>query len=175
MMRRINNPFVGHEGYECFGCAPHNPVGLKLEFYEDGADVVASVEPADHFQGYDRVLHGGIQATLIDEVSSWVVFVKIATAGVTQKMEISYDKPAFVGRPVTVRARLLRMEKNIAVIEAALYQSGNEPCARATCRYYTYPEKIARRKLMYPGIENFLPDDAPEDPPDEKSDETEKN
>ncbi len=166
-MRRINNPFVGHDGYECFGCAPHNPVGLKLEFYEDGDDVVATLEPPEHFQGYDRVLHGGIQATLLDEVSSWVVFVKIATAGVTQTMEIRYDKPSFVGRPVTVRARLLRMEKNIAIIESELYQTGEEPCARATCRYYTYPEKIARRKLMYPGIENFLPDDVASDVPDE--------
>lgn len=167
-MRRINNPFIGHEGYDCFGCAPHNPVGLKLEFYEDGDDVVATVEPAEHFQGYNRVLHGGIQATLLDEVSSWVVFVKIGTAGVTQKMEISYDKPSFVGTPVTVRARLLRMEKNIAIIEAELYQSGDEPSARATCRYFTYPEKTARRKLMYPGIENFLPDDVPDEKHDKE-------
>ncbi len=138
-------------------------MGLKLEFYEDGDDVVATVEPAEHFQGYDRVLHGGIQATLIDEVASWVVFVKIGTAGVTQGMEISYDRPSFVGKPVTVRARLLRMEKNIAIIEAELYQNGDEPSARATCRYYTYPERIARRKLMYPGVEAFLPDDVPDE------------
>ncbi len=169
-MRRINNPFVGHEGYECFGCAPHNPVGLKLEFYEDGDDVVATVEPPEHFQGYDRVLHGGIQATLFDEVASWVVFVKIGTAGVTQGMEISYDKPSFVGSAVTVRARLLDMEKNIAIIEASLYQSSDEPCARATCRFFTYPEKIARRKLMYPGVEAFLPDGVP----DEKHDKEKK-
>lgn len=157
-MRRISNPFLQYDGYDCFGCSPHNPLGLKLEFYEDGDDVMATWEPAEHYQGYDRVLHGGIQATLLDELASWVVFVKLETAGVTQGMEISYDRPSFVGKPLTVRARLSHMEKNVAVIEAGLYQDGEEPCARATCRYYTYPEKIARRKLMYPGIEAFLPD-----------------
>jgi uncharacterized protein (TIGR00369 family) len=158
VMRRINNPFLQYNDFDCFGCSPRNPLGLRLEFYEDGDDVTATWDPAEHYQGYNRVLHGGIQATLLDEVASWVVFVKLKTAGVTQGMEISYDRPSFVGTPVTVRARLSHMEKNVAVITAELYQDGEEPCARATCRYYTYPEKIARRKLMYPGIEAFLPE-----------------
>lgn len=158
-MRRINNPYVEHDGFDCFGCSPQNPLGLKLEFYEDGDDVCAAFEPAEHYQGYNRVLHGGIQATLLDEIASWVVFVKLRTAGMTQSMEISYDRPSFVGSPVTVRARLSRMEKNIAIIDAELYQKAEEPTARATCRYFTYPEKIAKRKLMYPGIEKFLPEE----------------
>jgi uncharacterized protein (TIGR00369 family) len=157
-MRRISNPFLQYDGYDCFGCSPHNPLGLRLEFFLDGDDVVATWEPAEHYQGYNRVLHGGIQATLLDELASWVVFVKLETAGVTQGMDISYEKPSFVGAPVTIRARLSRMQKNVAFIDTELYQDGDEPSARATCRYYTYPEKIARRKLMYPGIEAFLPE-----------------
>ena len=76
-MRRINNPFVRYDGYDCFGCAPENPLGLALDFFEDGEDLVATWEPGEHYQGYNRVLHGGIQATLLDEIASWVVFVKI--------------------------------------------------------------------------------------------------
>mgnify|MGYP006294022901 FL=1 len=57
---------------------------------------------------------------------------------------------------MTVRGRLARMEKNIAFINTELFQDGDTPSAWATCRYFTYPEKIARRKLMYPGIEAFL-------------------
>ena len=38
-------------------------------------------------------LHGGIQATLADEISSWVVFRKFQTSGVTSRMEVRYHKP----------------------------------------------------------------------------------
>ena len=35
-MKKIINPWRNHEGYNCFGCSPDNPIGLHLEFYEDG-------------------------------------------------------------------------------------------------------------------------------------------
>ena len=35
-MRKIINPFVELDGFECFGCSPKNPIGMHLEFYEDG-------------------------------------------------------------------------------------------------------------------------------------------
>lgn len=40
-MKKIINPWKGLEGYMCFGCAPGNPQGLHMEFYEDGDDIVA--------------------------------------------------------------------------------------------------------------------------------------
>ncbi|MFO8064016.1 MAG: PaaI family thioesterase [Spirochaetota bacterium] len=154
-MQRIRNPFLQYDGYDCFGCAPDNPLGLALEFFEDGDDITTTWEPSSHYQGYNGVLHGGVQATLMDELASWVIFVKLETAGVTQGMEVTYERPSFVGTPVTLRARINRMEKNIAYIDSELYQDGDTPSARAICRYFTYPERIARRKLMYPGIESF--------------------
>jgi acyl-coenzyme A thioesterase PaaI-like protein len=158
-MRAIKNPFLRFDGFDCFGCSPGNPIGFGLQFYEDGEELLATWEPGEHYQGYNRVLHGGIQATLLDELASWVVFVKLETAGVTQGMEITYERPSFVGAQVTVRGRLERMEKNIAFIRTELYQEGDAPSAWALCRYFTYPERIARKKLMYPGIEAFFEDE----------------
>ena len=34
-MKKIINPWKGMEGYNCFGCAPNNEAGVKMEFYED--------------------------------------------------------------------------------------------------------------------------------------------
>jgi len=64
-------------GYQCFGCAPHNHNGLQMSFAEDGEYVVSEWEPKDYFQGYYNVLHGGIQATLMDEIASWLVQIKL--------------------------------------------------------------------------------------------------
>jgi len=35
-MRKINNPYNKLEGHLCFACSDKNPLGLKMEFYEDG-------------------------------------------------------------------------------------------------------------------------------------------
>lgn len=40
-MKKIINPWKGLEGYNCFGCAPNNEAGVKMEFYEDGDEVVS--------------------------------------------------------------------------------------------------------------------------------------
>ena len=42
-MKKIINPWKGLEGYNCFGCAPNNEAGIKMEFYEDGDEVVGSI------------------------------------------------------------------------------------------------------------------------------------
>ena len=41
-MKKIINPWEGLDGYMCFGCAPNNPLGLHMEFFEDGDDIVRS-------------------------------------------------------------------------------------------------------------------------------------
>ena len=33
-MKKIINPWEGLDGYMCFGCAPNNPLGLHMEFFE---------------------------------------------------------------------------------------------------------------------------------------------
>ena len=41
-MKKIINPWKGMEGYNCFGCAPNNEAGVKMEFYEDGDEVISA-------------------------------------------------------------------------------------------------------------------------------------
>ena len=69
-MRKIKNPWTDKEGYDCYGCCHDNPIGLHMDFYEDGDDIVCFWNPQQHFQGWVDPLHGGIQSTLIDEIAS---------------------------------------------------------------------------------------------------------
>ena len=39
-MKKIINPWRNHEGYNCFGCSPDNPIGLHMEFYEDADGMI---------------------------------------------------------------------------------------------------------------------------------------
>ena len=40
-MKKIINPWKDREGYNCFGCSPDNEAGVRMEFYEDGDEVVS--------------------------------------------------------------------------------------------------------------------------------------
>ena len=72
-MKKIINPWRNHPEYNCFGCCPDNPIGLHLEFYEDGDYIVSKWNPQHNYQGWVNTMHGGILSTLIDEVCGWVV------------------------------------------------------------------------------------------------------
>lgn len=49
-MKKILNPYLNKEGYNCVCCAPNNPVGLHLEFWEEGEDVLTIWNPGENYQ-----------------------------------------------------------------------------------------------------------------------------
>lgn len=155
-MKKLLNPFTKLEGYQCFGCSPDNPNGLQLSFTEDGEYVTAEWEPVPHFQGWNNILHGGIQATMMDEIASWLVFVKLDTSGVTCEMEVKLKKPVKTNEgKLFLKARLREMKRNIAIIETWLLDNKKEVCAEGVMHYFTFPQSIARQKFWYPGKEAF--------------------
>ena len=55
----------------CFVCGRENPTGLHLKFYEDqqAEQILAEITIPEVYQGYPGVVHGGIVAAILDEVS----------------------------------------------------------------------------------------------------------
>ena len=144
-MRKIKNPWTDKEGYDCYGCCHDNPIGLHMDFYEDGDDIVCFWNPQQHFQGWVDTLHGGIQSTLIDEIASWVVFRKMSTTGVTSNLEVKFKKPVMTTEnQITLRAHLVELRRNIATIEVSLYNSRNELATIGKAVYFTVSQEKAR-------------------------------
>jgi acyl-coenzyme A thioesterase PaaI-like protein len=156
-MEHLNNPYAQLAGFGCFGCSPHNLYGLRLEFCEEGEEIVAAFAPRPEYAGYFGVLHGGIQATAHDEIASWVVFVKCRTAGWTSSLHVEYRSPVLIEKgPLTLRARLDRMDGNTAIIQTKLFDGTGALGSEAEARYFTVPEHIAKRRFRYPGYEAFV-------------------
>lgn len=143
-MKRIINPWRGMDGYRCFGCDPRSEQGLRMEFYEDGDRIVSRWKPRPEFQGWVDTLHGGIQATLADEISSWVVFRKFQTSGVTSRMEVRYLKPIHTSEDhITLQATVVRQRRNIVDIEVKIFNSQDQLCTEALCIYFLFPKEKA--------------------------------
>ncbi len=151
-MKKIINPWKGLDGYMCFGCAPENPQGLHMEFYENGEDIVAFWEPESHYQGWLETLHGGIQTTMMDELAGWVVLRKLQTSGVTSRLDARFLKSISTREPrLMIRGRIKEQKRNAIFIETEIYNSQNELCSRADIVYFVVTKEQAAEKFHFAG------------------------
>lgn len=158
-MRKIFNPYGRIEGYNCFGCSSKNEYGLQMQFRDEGEDVVSEWSPQMRFQGYKNVLHGGIQATLIDEIASWCVQIRMKTAGVTSNLNVRYRKPVYTSeKRIILRSRIEQQRKNLVDVKVELYNETHELCAEALVTYFTFAREVAERNFYYPDYESFFED-----------------
>ena len=155
-MKKIKNPWIDltDKGYNCFACAPTNPCGLKMEFYEDGEEIVSLWTPGNNYQGWLDTLHGGIQATLLDELGGWIIARKFQTSGMTTNLNMKYRKPVPTGENVTleIRGRVKEIKRMFVFIEAEIKYDG-EVRSSAEMTYYTFPKEVAEKDFMFSGCE----------------------
>lgn len=149
-MKKIINPWAGEPTYHCYGCCPSSHHGLRMEFYEDGDQIVSHWTPREEFQGWRNTLHGGIQATLADEIASWVVFRKFQTSGVTSKLEARYMKPILISDgEITLRAAVTRQARNLVEISVSIFNHAGEEATKVTCLYFLFPKDKAREEFGF--------------------------
>jgi uncharacterized protein (TIGR00369 family) len=158
-MKKLQNPYASLPGYFCFGCSPDNDHGLQMEFYEEDGAIVSTWDPKTYFQGYINILHGGIQSTLIDEIASWVVFVKLGSAGVTSRLNVRFKKPVQIDHgPIRLRAVLREKRRRIAMIDVSLFDGRGQCCAEGAVDYYVFDSATAGEQMKYPGKQAFYPE-----------------
>ena len=82
---------------QCFVCGRQNPFGLKLDFYEDIelGQVVSQFTVPEMYQGYPGVVHGGIVAAILDEVSGRAVLLGGSEDNLmaTLRLTVRYRQP----------------------------------------------------------------------------------
>ena len=96
---------------QCFVCGVENPAGLHITFFEtepqttdSPVETRAEITVPRHYQGYPGIVHGGIIATMLDEVASRTVFRGSPLRFVvTAKMNVRYRKPVPVETPLKLR------------------------------------------------------------------------
>ena len=106
---------------DCFACSPTNPISLKLEFYSDPDNdnqLYSFFTPTQQHVSWGNIIHGGISAAVLDELSAWVVIVSKQMLCVTSSFELKYHAPLLVGKPYIIKGEILH-EKGKAVNVAA--------------------------------------------------------
>lgn len=127
----------------CFGCGLENPIGLKLKIYQTGPGMIETTYIApEQFEGYPGTLHGGIVATLLDEVSS-----RAHMDGSTEprfmfsgKIEVKYRANVPIGKPLKIIGKAGKTKGKTAESWAGIYDEGGRLLAEATALLFDVPE-----------------------------------
>lgn len=130
----------------CFICGLENPIGLHLHIYEVEPGVVETQYIApEHFQGYPGVLHGGIVAALIDEISGRSHMgsdPQNPRFMFTGKLEVRYRKNVPVGKLLKIIGKTTRSKGKIAEAWAGIYDAEtNELLAEGTTMNINVPDE----------------------------------
>lgn len=127
----------------CFICGIKNPVGLKLKIYEIDEGLIETTYTApEHFQGYPGILHGGIAASILDEMSGRALMGDPSSPRFmfTGKIEIKYRKNIPIGEPLRIVGKAIRSREKTAEGWAGIYNMNNELLAEATSLLIDIPD-----------------------------------
>jgi acyl-coenzyme A thioesterase PaaI-like protein len=99
----------------CFVCGPDNPHGLRIEFRLEDELCRASFVPGDAYVGYDKMTHGGIIFSALDDVMANWLFLQGIRAH-TAKCEIRYRQPVPIGTRIELTGRCTKRKGRVAVM-----------------------------------------------------------
>jgi len=109
----------------CFICGVNNPIGLKVKPTRDevaGRAWMTVVIPAE-LQGWAGVVHGGITAALLDEVSAYAA-MGVSKQIVTAELKVRYLQPVPIGREVFVEATVRDKVRRSIMVDAVMSCDG---------------------------------------------------
>jgi uncharacterized protein (TIGR00369 family) len=127
-----------------------------MSFFVEGETLRCQWHPRTELEGYPGVIHGGIQATLADEIGGWFIHSHRGTAGVTKDLQITYHSPARADLgPFELTAKMTREAEKEITMEVTIHGSEGTLFSTATITYAKFSELVARKRLGFPGGDCF--------------------
>jgi acyl-coenzyme A thioesterase PaaI-like protein len=120
----------------CFVCGLENPFGLKLKFFITGpGEVTVEYTVPEKYQGYPGMVHGGVVASMLDEVLGRVHMddgdPESSRFMYTAKMTVRYRQHVPIGVPLRIVGRAERSKSHSATSVATLYGPDGKVLAEA--------------------------------------------
>lgn len=98
--------------HSCFVCGESNKFGLNLRFEADGNIVRTRFTPRPEHIGFKQVVHGGIAATLLDEIMVWACAVQTKQFAYCAELTVRFLSPLRPGQEVFATGELTANRRN---------------------------------------------------------------
>ncbi|UCE13516.1 MAG: PaaI family thioesterase [Candidatus Heimdallarchaeota archaeon] len=106
--------------FNCFGCSQSNEHGLQLRFYFSEKGCFTECTIPEYLCGFDGIVHGGIIATLLDEVAAWTVISQLFRVGITTKIITEYINPVRANTKLRVEGEISKQEEKCVVVHSTV-------------------------------------------------------
>jgi uncharacterized protein (TIGR00369 family) len=132
----------------CFGCGGANARGMQLTFEQDDAArrIRGSFRLTADYQGGTGFVHGGIVATLLDEVMAKVSRFE-GDHAVTGELTVEYVKPVPVDRDLLVEGWEIERNGRNLLRQGEIRDASGALLARGKGRFVQIDVEALRRKL----------------------------
>jgi uncharacterized protein (TIGR00369 family) len=122
--------------HSCFVCGESNSIGMKLRLETDGRIVQTRFTPRAEHIGFKQVVHGGIIATLLDEVMVWACAVKTKRFAFCAELNVRFLQPLPPGEEVVAVGELVANRRDkIFEAKSELKNISGEVFASASGKY----------------------------------------
>ena len=141
--------------HNCFACGGENPIGMHLHIELGDGTARARWVGGEDYVGWSDKLHGGIIATLLDEVMAWAPS-SFDSWAVTAEMTVRYRSPALPGEELTAEGRVVGRRRRIYEVTGEVSGADGRLVAEGRGRYLgASPSEKASLKDRYgvaPGV-----------------------
>ncbi|MEO8511601.1 MAG: PaaI family thioesterase [Chloroflexota bacterium] len=139
--------------HHCFACGATNPAGMHLVIEFGDASARTEWVAGEDFVGWSDKVHGGIVATLLDEVMAWAPS-SFDSWAVTAEMTVRFRSPASPGERLIAEGRVVERRRRIYTVRGEVKTSDGRLVAEGSGRYLgASPTQKAALKKRY-GIDS---------------------
>jgi uncharacterized protein (TIGR00369 family) len=135
--------------HNCFACGTTNPIGMRLHIEFGPGTARTRWTVGEDYVGWSDKAHGGIIATLLDEVMAWAPSSNDSWA-VTAEMSVRYRSPASPGEELVAEGRVVEQRRRIYEVRGEVRGSDGRLVAEGSGRYLgATPSEKADLKQRY--------------------------
>ena len=139
-------PTFEFEPHNCFACGELNEHGLRLQLHLEERRSWTEFTLVDRFEGWRGVTHGGIIATILDEVMAWALVAE-DNWGVTARMSIEFKRSVPIGTAVRAAGWIVRSRRRLVDTAGEVVDSDGTVLASAEAVYVAAGAE-RKRELM---------------------------
>jgi uncharacterized protein (TIGR00369 family) len=120
--------------HNCFACGGENPIGMRLTIELGDGTARAAWRAGHDYVGWSDKVHGGIIATLLDEVMAWAPS-SFDSWAVTAEMTVRFRSPALPGELLAASGRVAERRRRIYEVVGEVLGSDGRLIAEGHGRY----------------------------------------
>jgi acyl-coenzyme A thioesterase PaaI-like protein len=133
--------------HNCFACGTLNTNGLGLVLHLEHERSWTSLVLDSNFEGWEGIAHGGIVATILDEVMAWSL-VASDNWGVTARLSVEFRRPVPTQTSIRADGWVIRARRRIVDTAARLLDTDTGLELATATGVYVAADPARKRELQ---------------------------